>query len=279
MSTLTSPKSTWQDHPAPGGSSFSAVVRSELTKLRTVRSTFWSLFVTVLLGIGLVALIGALTSYRVLHPGPDGGPPHDPTIVAGIWQVGITLGSVALAVMAIIAVTGEYATGMIRSSLTAVPQRMTFLVAKTLVVGLIALVVGEAVAFIGFYVLVAEFRGVHLAPHLSDPGQLRAVIGAGLYLTVIALMALGLGGIIRHTAGSIVTIFLLLFILPIMTGLLPSPWDRYASHFFPGSEGSQVFSITPSPQSFGTWGGFMVAVAWAVGAIIVWAVMLRSRDA
>ena len=178
---------TGPDHRAAfRAATFGDVLRSEWTKLRSVRSTFWALTVTVVLGVALGAVISAAAAHGYAKSGVSNKLGWDPT---GVSLDGVAVASLAIAVLGVLCISAEYSSGMIRTSLIAVPKRGRVLAAKSLVFAAVTFVVGEAVSFTAFFVGQALISG-H-APHaaLGDPGVARAVAGAGLYLTALAVSA------------------------------------------------------------------------------------------
>ena len=178
------------DHRAAfRASTFADVLRSEWVKFRSVRSTFWALTVTVVLGIGLGAAISAAAAHGYAKSSVSDKLSWDPT---GISTSGLAIGSLAIAVLGVLYISSEYSSGMIRTSLIAVPKRGRVLAAKSLVYAVVTFVVGEILSFVAFFLGQALISG-H-APHaaLGDPGVTRAVVGAGLYLTVLAVLSLSL---------------------------------------------------------------------------------------
>jgi ABC-2 type transport system permease protein len=167
-------------------STFCDVLRSEWTKLRSVRSTFWALAVTVVLGVGLGVVISAAAAHGYARSSVSGKLSWDPTAES---LDGIGIATLAIAVLGVLCVSSEYSSGMIRTSLIAVPKRGRVLAAKSLVFAVVTFVVGEATSFTAFFVGQALISG-H-APHaaLGDPGVARAVVGAGLSLTALAVLS------------------------------------------------------------------------------------------
>ena len=167
---------------------FTYLVRSEWTKLRSLRSTAWTLFAMLLLGIGIAALIGVGAGESYAEMTPDERKGFDPTAMP---LNSILFGQIVLGVLGILVITSEHATGMIQTSLAAVPRRGTLLAAKTLVFGAVALVFGQVMVFGAFFVSQALIAGQDGVPHarLTDPGVLPALLGAGLYLFAIGLLS------------------------------------------------------------------------------------------
>jgi hypothetical protein len=193
---------TLQAPPAPSGPPPAAAYRpatlsdallSEWTKIRTLRSTFFTLVATVAFVVGL----GALISYESsVHYSPGDGL-WDPTSMS---LSGLVIGQLTIAVLGVLAITGEYGTGMIRTSLAAVPRRGRLLAAKAGVFGAVALVTGELVSWVAFFVGQLLISGHEPTASLSQPDVARAVVGGGLYIALIGLMAVAAGTILRHTA-------------------------------------------------------------------------------
>jgi len=184
----------------PGHYRFIGLARSEWTKLRTVRSTKWTLGLIVLLGVGLSAIVTAETSAHWSTMGIGSQQSFDPTQSS---LIGVAIAQLVIGVLGVLVMSAEYGTGTIRATLAAAPKRPWVLVSKVAVFGTVGLIVSEAVSFLSYFLGQALLRSP--APHttIGDPGALRAVFGAGLYLALIGLIALGLATIIRHTAGAI----------------------------------------------------------------------------
>lgn len=255
--------------------SFSDVARSEWVKLTSVRSTWITLTVTVLLGVGVGTLISGLAASRYstdqhLHQS------WDPTSVS---FRALVIAQLAIAVLGTLVITSEYGTGLIRTSLAAVPSRRRFLAAKATVFSAVALVVGEVTAFVAF--LLGQAAIGTSAPHanLGQPGVLRAVIGAGLYLAAIGLLSVGVGTLLRNTAAGISAMVALLFVLPGLVQALPSSWANAITEWWPTQAGSQVYALHGGAHTLSAWAGFAVLIAFnaVVFGFAQW--MLVRRDA
>ena len=255
-------------------------LRSEWTKILTVRSTVWSIAFMAGVAIGANALINWLAVDRhwaEMSAEDRAGLLARPLdqVLAGPMQF-IQFG---VAVLGVMAITSEYATGMIRSTLQAQPRRFTVLGAKVLVLGALMLAVGEALAFAA-YVVGKAVLSAHVPIHLSDPGVLRAVIGAGLYTAVLALFSLAIGAIFRHTAGAITAVLGLITVISPLTGVLPDTWGRYVSAYMPTNAGSLVFQqFVASKHLLGPWQGIGVFAAETALLLGLAAYLLRRRDA
>jgi ABC-type transport system involved in multi-copper enzyme maturation permease subunit len=248
---------------------------SEWTKLRSVRSTRWSLLVTLLLVIGLGILVCAIVEARYSHLGPDERH-HFNALRASL--VGVNFAQLAIGVLGVLVITAEYSTGSIRATLSAVPKRLPVLWAKALVFGVVALVISLPAVFIVFFAGQSILSGRHIDISISHPGVIRALVGAALYLTVMGVFGLGLGAIVRSTAGGIASLAVLVFVLPPIVGLLPSSVSNSLDPYLPSNAGGAVWTIHPDPNTLAPWAGFGVFCAYAAVAIAVAAVLMLRRD-
>lgn len=259
-----------------GHYSLRGVVASEITKLRTVRSTMWSFGVLIVLAVGLSALASSLTTSHWNQVGFGERVTFDPIRES---LIGVFFGQFAIGVLGVLVISAEYTTGTIRASLAAVPKRSRLLIAKIIVFGSATLIVGEIVAFVSFFIGQMLLRSP--VPHatLSSPGALRAVTGDGVYLCLLGLIALGLGCIIRHTAAAVSAYVSLLLVLPIIIALLPSTVSNDVSRFLPASIGHTIVSRIQNPHDFSSGVGLVVLAIYAVVALGVAGYLLVHRDA
>jgi len=264
---------------APSGSALRAALVSEWTKLRSVRSTVWALLLTSAFTIGLSALFcwafvnrderrrdGSLRDLFLF----------DPTARS---LRGVVLAQLAIGVLGVLVMSSEYTTGMIRTSMAAVPSRRVLLAAKTIVLTTVSLVVGMVSAFVAFFLGQAILDGKGLGTSLGEPSVLRAVLGAGLYLTLIPMFGLALGTIVRRTPGAIATLFGVVLILPLLADAFPEPWDVRLGRLSPLNAGQAFFSVRYDPDLLTPTEGLLVFLGWVVAAYIVAVVMLTKRDA
>jgi len=255
---------------------FGDVLRSEWTKLRSVRSTFWALTVTVVLGVGLGAVISAATAHGYARSSVSGKLSWDPTAVS---LDGIGIATLAIAVLGVLCISSEYSSGMIRTSLIAVPKRGRVLAAKSLVFAVVTFVVGEVTSFAAFFAGQALISG-H-APHaaLGDPGVARAVAGAGLALTALAVLSVAAGTLLRHPAAAIAAMIAVLFILPGIAQALPDSWRNPVTEFWPTLAVGQLTTVHQSAHTLQPWPGFGVMCLFtAIVYAIAWT-LLDRRDA
>jgi ABC-2 type transport system permease protein len=255
---------------------FLSAVRSEWLKLRTVRSTVWALLVTLVLTVGLGALFSAARVSRWDRLDSLERLTFDP---AGFSLNGIFLAQLAIGVLGVLVMSSEYATGQIRATFGATPQRRTVLGAKVVVFALVVLVVGLVASFAAFTVGQAIFSAKHAEAHLGDPGVLRAVIGGAVYLCLLGAIAIGLGAILRRTAGAIATLVGFLLILPILVSFLPNPWNDDIGKYLPSEAGAAIFHVRPRGVTLSPGGGLAVLCAYAAASLLIGAVLLTARDA
>jgi len=275
MSTLTSkvavPRLEQQGHLTQ-----LHVARSEWTKLYSLRSSRWSLFTAVVLTIGLPLLFAAVTSSRWGTMSPGERARRDPLEIA---LAGVNLSQLAIAVLGVLVVTGEYSTGMIRASFTAVPRRLPVLWAKAGVFALVTFVLAVPSVVIAFFASQAILaRHDILQVSFSSPGVARSVLGGAVYLTLVGVFALAVGAIIRNTAGGISAFAALFFVIPPLLLLLPSSWHDAISPYLPSEAGRAVFSLTHGAGTLAPGPGLAVFVAYTVLATAVAAVLLVRRD-
>jgi ABC-2 type transport system permease protein len=267
--------------PPRSKAGFGHLMLAEWTKIRSVRSTAWTLILFVIITIGLTALFSWVTIAN--WTGPRAAD-RDARIVADpvgfIFGAGIGLGQLTICVLGVLLITTEYSTGVIRASLLAVPKRFPMLAAKIAVFGLLMIVLAEIVAFGSFFVGSAILHS-RVPVSLSGAGVLRATLGAGLYLTVLGLFALAVGALIRHTAGAISTVIGIVLVLPILTGLLPNQWFfNHLNAYLPEQAGSLVYAVhQSSDQLLSAWQGFGVLCIWTVLLLAAAAYLLDRRDA
>ncbi len=261
-------------------SRFFGLLIAEWTKIRSVRSTLWTLILFVVITVGLTAGLTALIVHA--NNGPRAAERNaqilaDP--VGFILGAGIGLGQLTICVLGVLLMTTEYSTGVIRASLLAVPKRFPMLLAKITVFTLLMLVLGEIVAFGSFFVGSVLMKPL-ASVSLSDQNVLRAVVGAGLYLTVLGLFALAIGGLIRHSAGGIATVIGAVLVVPILSGLLPGSWGAHINAYLPEQAGSLIYADrVQSAQLLSAWQGFGVFCLWTLVLLVFAALLLQRRDA
>lgn len=255
---------------------FGDVLRSEWTKLRSVRSTRWALLTAAFLILGLSVLVGVLVNVNWKKMSPSDRADLSP---ADFGLVGVVVAQLAVAVLGVLSISAEYRTGMIRTTLAAVPRRWRLLAAKGTVFAATTFVVALPAC------LVALLAGNLLLPDggpvasLRDADVIRVVLGAALFLTVTGLFGLAIGVLVRHAAGAITTMVGGMFVLPVIMSLLPGGWGERILRYYPGDTGYRVWSLSVDPRGPGPWAGFALYVLWVGLLLAVGGVCLSRRDA
>ncbi|WP_141575093.1 ABC transporter permease [Actinomadura sp. WMMA1423] len=277
MTTATAkPAADPAEHPRPG---FGRLLLSEWTKIRTVRSTLWTLILLVVLDLGFTALFVGLTiaQWDQTDPGDRAQVLADPT--GFILGSGFFLSQLTICVLGVLVIGSEYSTGMIRASLLAVPRRLPMLWAKALVFALVVLVLGVVVSFGSFFIGSALLGG-KAEVSLGDEGVLRAVVGGGLYLAMLGLFALAIGGIVRHTAGGITGVIGFVLVLAPLATLLPGSIGDHIHAYLPSEAGHLIAQARQGENDLLTpWQGYGVFALWTAVLLAIAAVLLKRRDA
>lgn len=267
---------TSQPSVPSSGTTVLNVVRSEWTKLWSVRSTRWTLLATFVVSVGFTTLFawGQTANWSQIDAQERANFDATANSLGGLY-----FGQLAIAVLGALVITAEYSTGGIRTTLTAVPQRLRVLLAKGLTFGVVALVVGVATSFAAFSIGQAFFATKGVEAHLGDPGVLRAVIGGGLYILGCGMLGFAVGSLLRHSAGAITTAVGLLFVLPLLSNLLPGDWGRTIREYFFSNAGGQITTVRQDPNLLAPWNGYLVfTLEWLV-ILIAGAVLFERRDA
>ena len=299
--------------PATGRAGLAGAIRSEFTKLRSVRSTYWTIAALFIVSVGVAAIAGFGVASSI-HNNPQNKAGFDATQASLIAF--FEIGQLIIAVLGALVITSEYSTGMIRTSLTAMPRRGTVYTAKLIVFSAVTLIVSLITSFVSFFVGQAAMsgsgvsaslfhsvtipQGVQMSPgpqgpngppivrfvgtEVISPGAvLTAIIGSALFVTAVALIAFGFGAIIRHTAGAITSVIGLMFVIPIIIQVaLPDNWRWDIMRFFPDAAG-RVLSVTiggnSNPHLWSAWPQFGVTLIYAAVLLGVGAYLFRKRDA
>jgi ABC-2 type transport system permease protein len=258
---------------------FGRLLRAEWTKLRSVRSTMWSLLLLVVLVPGFTVLLTWLTiaQWSKADATTRAQIIADPT--STILGAGFQFSQLTICVLGVMVIASEYSTGMIRASLLAVPKRTPMLAAKAVVFAAVVFVFGEIVAFPSFFVGAAILHS-HAPVSIGDPGVLRAVVGAGLYLTVLGLFALGIAAIVRHTAGAITGVIGFILVLAPLTQLLPGRVGKHIHAYMPSEAGHLIGQAHQAKNDLLTpWQGFGVFCLWTAVLLAIATYLLNRRDA
>ena len=272
------------------------LAKSEWIKLRSVRSTTWSFIIVVILGVG----VGILATAEARAHWTNG--PHFGFQPIRTSLIGVDVAQLVIGVLGVLVITAEYGTGTIRATFSAAPRRPWVLAAKTAVFTLVALVVSEIVAFLSFFLGQAMLSSPATHATLSSPGAARAVIGSGLYICVIGLIGLGLGVLIRHTAGAVGALVGVLLILPLVVSALPNSIINAVQRYEPLQIGKTMITVTPrfinatikgpngivkhviihgggGTYTFSPWVGLGILCGYAVALLIAGTLLLVRRDA
>lgn len=267
--------------PASSGSrvSMPGVLNSEWIKFRSLRSTWFSLLAALIITDGLGTLFSFLHAQNMERGIGPGGElfGFDATQIS---LRGMFLAQLATGVLGVVVITGEYSTGMIRSSLAAVPRRLPVLIAKAVVFAVPVFVIALATTLIGFLLGQQAQASTHAQATLSTPGAERAILGAAIYLTLIGILGVGLGFLIRSTAGAIAALFGIVLVAPLLAQALPSPYSTDVAKYLPLMAGQRIIqTVGPDPGLLAPWVGIGVLALYALAALIAGAVMLHRRDA
>lgn len=251
------------------------VLRSEWTKIRSVQSTVWTLGLAFAVSLALGALISIVTRTTFNDMPARDRAAFDPTFVS---FAGMGIGQLAMIVFGVLVVASEYSSGMIRMSLAAVPQRATFLFSKISVATVLALVIGFLTSFGAFFLGQALLGGHRTS--LGEPGVLRAVVGGGLYMGLIALFSMGVAAMLRSPMLSLGILMPFFFIVSNVLGHVDA--TRKVGQYLPDQAGSRVMQVVPRPDQtapYGPWGGLAIMLAWVAAALVGGWLVIRKRDA
>ena len=255
---------------------FLAACRSEWTKLRTVRSTMWALVLTVIAIIGLGVLLSAIVVGHWDHRSLSEITGFDPLLYS---FAGLNVAQLSIGVLGVLVMTSEYATGVITLTLGATPQRRLLLGAKVVTFSVMVAVVSLISCVTVFFVCQALLASKHAGVSITDPGILRAVLGGAVKMVLIGVIAVGVGAIVRHTAGAVAVLFAILLIIPGLVQLLPQPWNNDITLYLPSSSGAAMSAVVHFPNLLGPTAGFLVLLAYAAATLGVALVLLVRRDA
>ncbi|MDJ0462285.1 ABC transporter permease [Streptomyces sp. H27-C3] len=251
------------------------VIKSEWTKIKSVQSTVWTLGLSAVVTIVLGVLISILSKNDFKRLSAEDKLTFDPTFVS---FAGTSLGQLAMIVFGVLVVSNEYNTGMIRMSLAAVPQRGTFLFSKVAVASALALLVGMVTSFISFFLGQAMLGD--LKANIGDPGVLRAVIGGGLYMTLIAMISMGVAAMLRGPTLALGILMPFFFLLAPILGNVSA--TKKIGQFLPDQAGSKIMQVVAPLDDdvpYGPWGGLLIMALWAAAALLGGYVLLKKRDA
>ncbi|MET9934571.1 MULTISPECIES: ABC transporter permease [unclassified Streptomyces] len=255
----------------------SAVLRSEWTKIRTVSSTVWTLASALLVTVAMGAALSAVLASQFDDLGEAERLTFDPTLVS---FSGTALGQLAMVVFGVLVVGTEYSSGMIRTSLAAVPRRGTFLFSKIAVAGVLALLVGLVTSFLTFF-LGQALLGDH-GTTIGAENVLRAVVGGGIYMGLIAVFSMGVTAMLRSSMLSLGILMPFFFLVSNILAAVPKA--KEVARYFPDQAGSKIMQVVPGAMDsdkapYGPWGGLGIMLLWVAAALLGGYLVLRKRDA
>src|SRR5580698_6242737 len=254
-------------HQPSGRYRFRQLARMEWIKLRSLRSTWLTLAIAVAASAGIALATGSRST-------TSGG------MFVGNTLVGMLIGVLLIGVVGVLAMTSEYTSGTIRATFAAAPRRLKVLAAKAAVVGAVALITGEAAAFLSFFAGCMTLRHGITSPALSQPGVLRAIVLTGASLSLIGLLGLGLGAIIRHTAAAITVLVSVVYVGELFLGQLDRAMDAYLPAYIVGdSLGGHTCRPGAAACPLPAWAGMSVLAAYAAAALLIGGCILAWRDA
>jgi ABC-type transport system involved in multi-copper enzyme maturation permease subunit len=252
------------------------LLSSEWTKIWTIRSTVWTLLATVGIGIGLAPLVSY--GLAVTYTSGDAAYRADFDPVSATLQ-SLFVAQLAIGVLGVMAMTNEYATGLIQTSLACVPHRTRLLWAKVMVFIVLGVAVGEVIAFPAFFLGEAVLSAKNVPHHgLTDAMTLRAIAGYGLYIGVIGLLGLAIGVLLRSTAGSLAAHATLVFIIPVLSGTLPDAAQKVLRRWWPSAAGARIVTTRMAADVFSPWGGFLVLCVFVAIVLAAAFLVFRRRD-
>jgi ABC-type transport system involved in multi-copper enzyme maturation permease subunit len=253
------------------------VLRSELTKFRSLRSTAYTLATAVVLMIGIGALFSAVTASQYHTFSAADRATFLPVTTS---LEGVIFAVVAFGVLGVLVMSGEYSTGMIRASLTAVPRRLPLLWGKLAVFAGVIFPISLIASLISFYLGQALLNSHHLGVSITAPGALRSVIGAALYITVAGMIGVALGALFRNTAAGIATFAGVFFVIPPLANLLPASVSGHVAPYLPSNAGEVLWGgANGLNNALAPWTGFALLCGYAVVLIAAAAWRLRRSDA
>jgi ABC-type transport system involved in multi-copper enzyme maturation permease subunit len=263
---------TRQDFHAAAKVTIPRVLRSEWTKLTSLRSTMWTLLAAVVVTIGLGCLISWAREAHWAQADPSERASFEPVIIS---LTGAYFSQIAIGVLGVLLITGEYSTGMIRTSLGAVPHRLPVLFAKAAVFAVTSYLVAVVAVLVAFFGGQAILNEQHIGASIGDPGALRAVLGVAFFVMIIGLLGLSIGTLLRSTGGSIATLLGLIFVVPIITNFLPGNW-KHIHKYIPDGAGQALVTITrPGVDR----GGDVLSPLWGLIVLLIWAAVALGAAA
>ena len=263
--------------PASGsGLNFVGVLRSEWIKLRSLRSTIWSFALVIVVSLGMSVL---MSSTATGMSGVVLAEEDQLNLLLSATTFGIFFGQMIVAVLGVISVTGEYSTGMIKSTLTAVPRRLPALAGKMIVMFVATFIVGTFSTVGSYFVATPILAGSGISANLFDPLLLQALFGGALYLALIAVFAQGLGAILRSSAGGIALVLGILLVLPVVLSMVPAGWAVDVAPYLISNAGAEIFFTSGFSVIEEAWQNLLITLGWVAVSVGVASLLLKKRDA
>lgn len=259
---------------------FWRIVHSEWIKLRSLRSTFWSYAIVIIMAIGMAALSSLNSGFNGTEPIPAAE--QQARMVAQSTLFGVYFGQLVIAVLGVLVISGEYSTGMIRSTLAAVPKRLPALWAKAVVLFTATLIVGLVSTFGAILVAkpILESRGITAS--LTDSHVFLPALYGAIYLALVSVFALGIGATLRNSAGGLTAVLGILLLLSTLWSLIPGDWARDAQPYLFSNAGSNFFSaggMGMGGETLEAWQSLLVILVWIAASLASAALLLKRRDA
>lgn len=263
--------------PTGSGLSAAGIIRSEWIKLKSVRSTAWSFVLIVLASFGMATIMSLSLNLD------GGGAALSPADQAGYLVLastfGVFFGQLIAAVLGVLVISGEYSTGMVKSTLTAVPRRLGALWAKAVVLFVATFLVGAVAGIGSFFIATPILAGEGLHASLVDTNVILPLLGSALYLALVAVFALGLGTILRSSAGGIAAALGLILLLPIVLQMIPAEWAGDLLPYLISNAGMGMFGLTMGSVALEWWQNLLIVLGWLTVSQVAAAVLLKRRDA
>ena len=275
MSTAVAPTTR---HSSLGHLTFPRVVRSEWIKFRTLRSTFWSYAIVLVLGLGITSLVAFSFPESAVSQMPAAA---KASFVTSTASFGIYFGQLIVAVLGVLAISGEYSTGMIRSSFAAVPHRTPIFVAKSIVLFVSSFVVGVVTTLAGYAIAAPVLSGKGFPVDITEAGTVWAILGAGAYLGLVSVFALGIGTLLRSAAGGIAAALGVVFLLPIIVNIVQSllsttEWIHEVPKYLISNAGQ---AMAGGSSELDPWQNVLIVVVWTAVSYIAGVIVMKRRDA
>jgi ABC-2 type transport system permease protein len=258
---------------------FWRIVRSEWIKLRSLRSTFWSYAIVIIMAIGMAALSSLNSGFSSTEPIPA---EQQARMVAQSTLFGVYFGQLVIGVLGVLVISGEYSTGMIRSTLSAVPKRLPALWAKAVVLFTATFIVGLVSTFGAILVAKPILQSRGITASLTDSHVFLPALYGAIYLALLSVFALGIGAMLRNSAGGLAVVLGILLLLSTLWSLIPGDWARDAQPYLFSNAGSNFFtagSTGMGGETLEVWQSLLVILVWIAASLASAALLLKRRDA